>query len=137
MIRAVLDTNIVVSAHLNAEGPAALILELALSRYFRCFVSVALLEEYEGVLGRERFGLDARDVSRSLRILRKATTLVVPRKKLKVAHDPDDDKVVECALEAKADYVVTGNIRHFPARFQDIRIIFPRQFLTILASDPN
>jgi predicted nucleic acid-binding protein len=64
-------------------------------------------------------------------------TVVVPKKKLDVAIDPDDNKVVECALEARADYIVTGNIRHFPSRFQDIRIVLPRQFLTLLAAQPS
>jgi putative PIN family toxin of toxin-antitoxin system len=134
MISAVLDTNIIVSAHLNQEGPASIILDLAFSRYFRCFVSEVLLEEYEEILKRTRLGLDARDTSRSIRLLRKAATLVVPRRILKVTSDPDDNKIIECALEARADYVVTGNTRHFPVQFQDIRIIRPRQFLTVLAA---
>jgi uncharacterized protein len=69
--------------------------------------------------------------------MREAAILVAPRKRLDVTRDPDDNKVLECALEARADYVVTGNARDFPARFQDIRIISPRRFLTLLASAPT
>ena len=137
MLRAVLDTNVVLSAHLNTEGPSGVILDLVFSRFFRCFVSNPLLEEYEEVLKRPRFGRSAREIARSLRLLREAAILVVPRKRLEVTRDPDDNKVLECALEARADYVVTGNTRDFPARFQDIRIIPPRTFLTYLASAPN
>ena len=72
-----------------------------------------------------------------MRLVRKATILVVPKINLQVTSDPDDNKVVVCALEARADYIVTGNIRHFPKRFQDIRTILPRQFLIILASEPG
>ena len=43
-----------------------------------------------------------------MRIIRKCTTLVIPNRKLDVSRDPDDNKVVECALEARADYIVTG-----------------------------
>jgi putative PIN family toxin of toxin-antitoxin system len=137
MLRAVLDTNVVLSAHLNTEGPSGVILDLVFSRFFRCFVSNPLLEEYEEVLKRPRFGRSAREIARSLRLLREAAILVVPRKRLEVTRDPDDNKVLECALEARADYVVIGNTRDFPARFQDIRIIPPRAFLTFLASAPN
>lgn len=137
MLRAVLDTNVVISAHLSPEGQQALILGLALAVHFRCFVSDALLEEYEGVLRRERFGLNPRSVVQSIKIMRRTMTVVVPKKKLDVAIDPDDNKVMECALEARADYIVTGNIRHFPSRFQDIRIVLPRQFLTLLAAQPS
>jgi predicted nucleic acid-binding protein len=69
--------------------------------------------------------------------MRNAAILVVPRKKLKITRDPDDNKVLECALEARADYIVTGNIRDFPERFQDIRVIPPRRFMTLLASGPT
>lgn len=137
MIRAVLDTNVVVSAHLNSEGREALILELAMAGYFRCFVSEALLEEYEGVLRRPRFGFDSRQVAHAMRALRKTVSLVRPRRRLDVTKDPDDNKVVECALEARADYIVTGNARHFPRQYQDIRIVLPRQFVTILAAEPS
>jgi uncharacterized protein len=68
--------------------------------------------------------------------MREAAILVAPRKRLDVTRDPDDNKVLECTLEARADYVVTGNARDFPPRFQDIRIISPRRFLTLLASAP-
>ena len=132
-----MDTNVVLSAHLTIEGPSGVILDLVFSKFFRCFVSYPLLEEYEEVLKRPRFGLDAREIARSLRLIRSATIRVTPRKPLTVTRDPDDNKVLECALEARADYVVTGNTRDFPPRFQDIRIISPRSFLTILASAPN
>ncbi len=137
MVKAVLDTNVVLSAHLNHEGPSKVILDLVFSGYFRCFVSNPLLEEYEEVLKRPRFGRDPREIARSMRLMRNAAILVVPRKRLKITSDPDDNKVLECALEARADFVVTGNTRDFPERFQDIRIIPPRLFMTILASIPN
>ena len=132
-----MDTNVVLSAHLNLEGPSKVILDLVFARFFRCFVLNPLLEEYEEVLKRPRFGRDAREIARSLRLMRNAAILVVPRKKLEITRDPDDNKVLECALEARVDYVVTGNIRDFPERFQDIRIIPPRRFMTLLASGPT
>jgi len=70
-------------------------------------------------------------------MFRTTAGFVLPRKRLNVTTDPDDNIFLECALEARADYVVTGNLRHFPPRFQDIRIVGPRQFLTILAADPH
>lgn len=134
VVKAVLDTNVIVSAHLKAEGREALILELALSGRFQLVVSEALLEECEGVLQRPRFDLDPVKIERSIQAIRKAALLVQPKKQLQVTRDPDDNKVLECALEAGAEYVVTGNTRHFPKLFQGILIIPPRQFLEILAS---
>jgi uncharacterized protein len=137
MLKAVLDTNVVVSAHLNLEGPPRVILDLAFARFFRCFASDPLLKEYEDVLKRPCFACDPKEIAKSMRLMRNAITIVVPRRKLRITRDPDDNIVLECALAARVDYVVTGNSRDFPERFQDIRIITPRRFLTILASTPN
>lgn len=137
MLKAVLDTNVVVSAHLNSEGPPRIILDLTFARFFRCFASDPLLEEYEDVLKRPCFARDAKEIAKSMRLMRNAITIVIPRRKLRITRDPDDNIVLECALAARADYVVTGNSRDFLERFQDIRIITPRRFLTILASTPN
>src|SRR5258708_39332064 len=103
MVRAVLDTNVVISGHLNFEGPASLILDLVFSRFFRCYVCEALLAEYEQILNRPQFGSARRNISKSLRLIRKASITVAPQIKLQVTSDPDDNKVVECALQARAD----------------------------------
>jgi putative PIN family toxin of toxin-antitoxin system len=134
VVKAVLDTNVVVSAHLKGEGREALILELAVSGRFKLVVSEALLEEYEEVLERPRFHLDPGKIGRSIQAIRKAALLVQPPRQLHVTRDPDDNKVLECALEGGAEYVVTGNTRHFPKLFQGVKTIPPRQFLEILAS---
>lgn len=137
MLRAVLDTNVVVSAHLTADGPAALIFRLALSRYFECYFSHALVQEYSEVLRRDKFKLDAGEIARSLHAFSAAAFVVTPRTRIRIARDPDDDKVLECATEAKADYIVTGNIRDFPPSFADVAVVAPRIFLNILAFRPG
>jgi putative PIN family toxin of toxin-antitoxin system len=133
-VRAVLDTNVVVSAHLKERGQEALILELALSGRFELVVSPALLQEYEEVLLRPRFNLYPAAITRSIRAIRHLALLVSPTKSLNVTRDPDDNMVLECASSGKAHYVVTGNARDFPHRFQGIHVIAARQFLVILAA---
>jgi putative PIN family toxin of toxin-antitoxin system len=137
MAKAVLDTNIVVSGLRNPEGSAASILKLAETRTFRCYVSEEILNEYKEVLRRASLGLKRDQITKFLRMLRRTCIMVAPTKEVEASSDPDDDMFLECALEARADYVVTGNLRHFPARFQDIRIIRPRQFLSILMAGPH
>ena len=134
MLKAVLDTNVVVSAHLTADGPAALIFRLALSRYFQCYIAQEILEEYCEVLQRRKFKLDADDVVQSLGAFRAAAVLVDPRMQIVAARDPDDHKILECATEAKADYIVTGNIRDFPSQFRGVFVLPARGFLNVLAS---
>jgi uncharacterized protein len=55
-----------------------------------------------------------------------------------VAADPDDDKVVECAVVAGATHIVSGDRRHLIplGNFQDIQIVSPAEFLTLVAAGP-
>lgn len=133
MISAVLDTNIVVSAHLVREGRQALILELGLARAFDWVASESLLAEYEEVLRRPRFRIEPARISRSMEVIRSVVRLVAPQQRLRITSDPDDDMVLECAVGGGADYVVTGNLRHFPANFREVQALSPRAFLLILA----
>ncbi|MHB8487557.1 MAG: putative toxin-antitoxin system toxin component, PIN family [Candidatus Acidiferrales bacterium] len=137
MLRVVLDTNVVVSALLRPKGAPAAILDSATSRQFRCFVSESLLEEYSEVIARDYLGLDQHRTARFMKDLRKIAMLVVPREKLVIARDPDDNQVMECAIEAEADFVVTGNVRDFPLQFHGVRVVTPRDFLVVLGSSPR
>jgi putative PIN family toxin of toxin-antitoxin system len=78
MIRVVLDTNVIVSAHLNEEGLEASLLTLALAGKIELCVSEAILAEYEGVLRRKKFSLSPRRITHSLSRIRKASLLVQP-----------------------------------------------------------
>ena len=136
MLRVVLDTNVVVSGLLHQKGAPAAILDAATSKQFRCYISEFLLDEYREVLTRDYLGLDQRRTARFIGDLREIAIFVVPRKRVTVARDPDDNRVVECALEAGADFIVTGNIRDFPAQFHGVRVVTPRDFLFVLGSLP-
>ena len=72
MIGLVLDTNVLVSANLSAEGLEALVVSLVLNRKVRLYVSAAILEEYERVLLYPRFRFEPQEVSRFLAALRRA-----------------------------------------------------------------
>jgi putative PIN family toxin of toxin-antitoxin system len=135
MRSAVLDTNVVVSALLQPAGPPAAIIELGFGRQFRWYVSAPIWAEYAAVLERKKLAVDPREATDFFKDLRRVAVFVVPKRTLRECSDASDNKFLECALAARADFVVTGNVRHFPARFQDVRIIQPRQFLTILAAE--
>jgi len=132
-----LDTNVVVSGLLRQKGAPAAILDAATSKQFRCYVSESLLQEYREVLTRDYLGLDQRRAALRGIPLREVAIFVLPRKKVTVARDPDDDRVLECALGAGADFIVTGNIRDFPTQFRGVRVVTPRDFLFVLGSSPN
>src|ERR1041384_4977136 len=112
MIRAVIDTNVIVSAHLKEHGWEAKVFQLALAGRFELCTSDAILSEYESTLRRTKFSLNPKRIEDSLAAIRSASTIVVPTKTVTASPDPDDNKFMECAEEGEANYLVTGNRRH-------------------------
>ena len=63
--------------------------------------------------------------------------IVKPVRRLQVANDPDDNKFLESADAASADYLLTGNQRHFPKFWKKTKVITPREFIPIVAPHLN
>ncbi len=129
MRRVVLDTNVVLSAALSHFGPAAVVVGLVLGRRMRCILDPRILDEYEDVLTRPRFGLPRRDVVVLLEWLRRSGEFHPPQPLpggRKGFPDPGDVMFLEVALGGKADLLVTRNLKHYPAdRRHGIAIVTP------------
>ena len=69
----------------------------------------------------------------TLRAIRETGIWVKPSPKVRACADPDDDVFLECAQAARAHYLVTGNVKHFPAQWADTLIVTPHQFLEAMA----
>src|SRR5437588_7369165 len=123
LTRVVLDTNVIVSAHLQGSGLPAFILDLALASKIELYVTPDILEEYEAVLRRPHFGIDSKKITQSIRIIKSKAIRVKPTRALSLSPDPDDNKFLECAEVAAADYLVTGNRRHFPLKHRNTKIV--------------
>ena len=59
--------------------------------------------------------------------------MVAPQVHLEVARDADDNKFLECADAARADYLITGNQKHYPKFWKRTKIISSREFIEIVA----
>lgn len=131
MIKVVLDTNVLVSALLKDKSLPAFILALARQKHITVCLSNEICTEYATVLNREKFRIIHKEVKPLLVSLKKEALWANPKEQVvEIVADPEDNKFLECALEARADYLVTGNSRHFPfRRFRDTRIVSPREFL--------
>jgi len=133
MIRVVLDTNIIVSALLQPLGPPAQVFSLAVGGSIQLCVSGEVYAEYEEVIRRPRFRLDQNVIAAALDIIRERGLWVKPMETVRVCTDPDDDILIECAQAGRSAYLVTGNLKHFPATWLDIRIVTARRLLEIMA----
>lgn len=134
MIKVVIDTNVVVSANLVEQGPSATILKLATSmklprRDLQMFASPPILAEYERVLRRPRLRFDPTRIAATLSLIRGASKVVFPSRRLRISDDESDNRFYECAEAAVADYLITGNVRHFSKDYKTTKIISPRDFL--------
>jgi putative PIN family toxin of toxin-antitoxin system len=132
-LRLVLDTNVVVSAALKPEGLQRTVFLLALTKPARLYVSAAILAEYRTVLSRPELQIRKGLRHRFLHLIARRARLVSPAKRLAVAADPDDNIFIECADFARADYLVTGNQRHFPRFWKQTKIITSREFIDLIA----
>jgi uncharacterized protein len=135
VLRIVLDTNVVVSGHLIAAGYERHVLDLVLGKKLQIAVSDHILKEYEGVLRRPKFGIQPRLVTQSLRQLRSSARIVKPQFELAITPDPFDNRFLECAQAARADYLVTGNKRHFPSHWRQTLVVNARELIEWVAAD--
>ncbi len=113
-LRLVIDTNVVISAALKPEGLQRTVFLLAITKPARLYVSQPILDEYAEVLSRPELNIRKGLRRQLLQLIRNRGNLVVPSRRLEVSEDPDDNRFLECADAARGDYLVTGNLRHFP-----------------------
>lgn len=132
-LRLVIDTNIVVSAALKSDGLQRTVLLLALTKPARWYVSEAILREYQDVLSRPELRIRRGLRLQLMQLIRSHVHAVVPARPLCLTPDPGDNKFLECADTARADYLVTGNQRHFPTYWKKTKVISSREFIALVA----
>ena len=132
-LRLVIDTNILVSAALKPDGLQRTVLLLAITKPARLYVTDAILTEYREVLARPELRIRKGLRLQLLQLIKNHAQVVKPTRPLHAAKGPSDDKFLECADAARADYLVTGNQRHFPKFWKKTKVITSREFISIVA----
>jgi len=132
-LRLVIDTNVLVSAAIKPAGLQRTVLLLAVTKPARLYVSRAILEECREVLGRPELRIRKGARQQLLQLIKNHSFTMVPARRLDVAADPDDNIFLECADAAHADYLITGNLKHFPRFWKETKIITPREFISLAA----
>lgn len=132
MIRAVLDTNTIVSG-VGWGGPPGAVLDAALAGRFEMVTSPSLLDELRRVLSYPKLQAVIGDADQLTELLALASVVINPTETVAVSRDPDDDRLIEAALAANADVIVTGDQDLLTLRSVDqTRILTPRRFLETL-----
>lgn len=132
--KVVFDTNIYISGMLFKGGIPSRLLEIANQKLFELFFSPAILEELRHVFI-DKFELTLNEAEKLISFMKRQGEMVYPEKNIAlIKRCPPDNRILECALEAKADYLVTGDkkdmlsLKH-PFSF---KIISPADFYPIV-----
>ncbi len=126
-----LDTNVLVSAFVFPGPVPNRVWRLVREGYLTSVTSQAILDEFEGVLAR-KFQWDARRAREATRHVQYLSTLAEPRITVEiVSENPPDNRILECAVEGRANFIVTGDHRHLLLLkvFRGIRLVPPAQLL--------
>jgi len=135
VLKVVLDTNVLISAILFGGRPRQ-ILEKAIRGEIRLCISEPILEELKGVLQRSKFDYSPEMIQVVLTEFTGIADFVNPLKTIDVVlEDPEDNRILECAVEAKANYIVTGDFHLLKLiRYRNIEVLNAVAFLEKLSS---
>lgn len=131
-MKIVLDTNVLVSGLLSPSGAPGEIARMFVSGNIEIIYDARILYEYEEVLKRPKFGIAHGYVDDIISFIEHFGHLAagVPLKTR--LSDADDEMFLEAAISGKADFLVTGNMGHFPpASRQGIKVVTPREFIGV------
>lgn len=126
----VLDTNVLISALLFGGVPRD-VLRLVITGDVICSLSLPILDELRDVLRRPKFGISLQQAMTIIEELADLCAMVSPCEKVHVIDaDPDDNRILECAIQAQANTIVSGDA-HLLAlgSYKGIRILRPTEFL--------
>lgn len=134
---AVLDTNVLISFCLSQRGAPAQIINRWFQGEFEIALSLPLLEELERVLSYSKIQsairLTQEERETFLNSLKASTLFVRPQLTLTQVRDENDNRLLECALEAKASYLVSGDAHLLSLEsYREVQVVDPTAFLTIL-----
>jgi len=138
MIKAVLDTNQFVSGIIMKKGASRQLLQAWRKSAYMLITSQEILEELYRVFQYPRivknYHLTEKDISSLFNLIQAEAVVLSTTPKIDVIkEDPADNKILSCAIEAKADYIVSGD-KHLKniGEFKEIGIVSAREFLDIL-----
>jgi putative PIN family toxin of toxin-antitoxin system len=139
-MRVVVDTNVLISSYFNESSRPGRVVRLWLEGRLILITSESMLAELGRALRypkvRLRHGMDEDAIERAIaRFYRLAVIVEAQEHVLAVITDPDDNKVLECAIAGQAEVIVTGDKKHLLplGSYEGIPIVSPADFLAMLS----
>ena len=131
----VFDTNVLISAILSSRGPPFRCLALAKTGAIQSVRCREILDEFAEKLF-VKFGYSQEQSRAAANEIENLSAIVTISHTLKIVADPDNDKVLECAVVGKATHIVSGDKRHLLplGTYEGIRIVSTAEFLRLVAA---
>jgi len=132
-MKVTVDTNVLISA-LGWNGAEAAVLEMAMDCSLELCISAQILSEFYRVVKYPKFGFTNEEIDGFIGRLLPNVILLSPSTRLYVVEaDPDDNKIIECAVEGKASYIISGD-KHLLqlGEYEGINIVKASEFLQIV-----
>ncbi|HAQ61045.1 TPA: putative toxin-antitoxin system toxin component, PIN family [Candidatus Delongbacteria bacterium] len=128
-MKIVLDTNVLISGLINPNGIPGFIVRLVASGYIELVYDYRIISEYREVMSRPKFHIDEEKISDLIEQIKAHGELVSPLPLSISIPDAEDLKFLETAVSSGTEYLITGNLKHFPApEFKGVKIISPSHF---------
>jgi putative PIN family toxin of toxin-antitoxin system len=137
VIRAVVDTNILIRALIKPRGTVGPVLAHLAESQYTIVYSEPMLDELIAKLAlpriREKYGIDQETIETTIALLAIRGELVHPTQPVKVCRDPKDDMLIEAALAGGAEFLVTGDEDLLVLKkYGTVQVITPRTFLAVV-----
>jgi len=132
-LKVVIDTNVFVSG-VTFKGKPREVLDLIWRGDIEVSISSFILKELEETLKKD-FGWDRNQITHTIEKIKAKTILIQPKNKVSVIKEKDDDnRILECAIEGKVQYLISGDRKHLlPLKeYQGTKILSPSEFLKLL-----
>lgn len=133
MIKIVLDSNVLISAIVFGGKPRS-VLNLAIEGMVSLFLSPSIIEETTSILEGKKFGFPKEKILIIQHELENLATIIYPTMRLDIIQaDPSDNKILECAVTARAHYIISGDQHLLKIKtYQQIQIVTPQIFLDLI-----
>lgn len=136
MLKVILDTNVLVSSLIQRSSPFLVIQFIIKTKEIKLCISNSLWQEYDEVLSREKFMKYPFFVENAKDLLvdfKEKAENYFPTVILDILEDQSDNRFLELAETCNADYIITGNTKHFPMKeYKGTRIVSPREFWEVV-----
>ena len=128
-MKVVLDTNVLVSGLLSPYGLPGEIVRMVSSRAISLCFDARIISEYAEVLARPKFPFRRDAVDALLNLIKANGAVVAAQPLTRRLVDPHDEAFLEVAVAGKVEMLITGNLKHYPSAFQQVKIVSPADFL--------